>query len=375
MKSYTKTIVTLGAVLVAGVLGLLKYWDYVANPWTRDGQVRANVIQVASRVSGPIVELPIVDNQFVSVGDLLFKIDPRTYQADYDRAVAELDETLDQLDALDGQVKAAEAFVAQAESNVNQWEAQVRSAEATLTEATINLERFRILLAEGNIPQLRMDAQQREYGVDVANKDRADAALLQARAALSQAEADLAAAVSSRGAQGEDNAQLRAARAQVETARLNLEFTEQRASVDGYVTNLRLRLGSVAAANQPALALVDVDSFWVDAYFRETFIGRINNGDPAFITLMSYPDTVIEGRVDSVAWGIAQNDGSTSEDLLPQVSPTFEWIRLAQRIPVRIVLEEIPQSVALRIGMTASVMVATEMQDGETPPPAPSALQ
>jgi multidrug resistance efflux pump len=357
------------------VLVALKYWDYLANPWTRDGQVRANVIQVASRVSGPIVELPIVDNQFVSAGDLLFKIDPRTYQAEYDRAVAALDETLDQLDALDGQVKAAEAQVAQSESLVSQAEAQVRSAEATLTEATVNLERFKALLAEGNIAQARMDAQQREYDVDQAAKDRADGALIQARAALLQAEADRRAAVANRGATGEDNAQLRAARAQVETARLNLEFTEQRASVDGYVTNLQLRLGSIAATNQPALALVDSNSFWVDAYFRETFVGRIESGDAAYITLMSYPDTVIEGRVDSLAWGIAQSDGSTSQDLLPQVSPTFEWIRLAQRIPVRIVLNELPEGVALRVGTTASVMVATDGTDGETPPPAPSLLQ
>src|SRR5210317_1352628 len=142
MQSYMKTIVTLVVVVAAAALVALKYWDYLANPWTRDGQVRANVIQVASRVSGPIVELPIVDNQFVSAGDLLFRIDPRTYQAEYDRAAAALDETLDQLDALDGQVKAAEAQVAQAESLVSQAEAQVRSAEATLTEATVNLERF-----------------------------------------------------------------------------------------------------------------------------------------------------------------------------------------------------------------------------------------
>ena len=94
MQSYMKTIVTLVVVVAAGVMVALKYRDYLSNPWTRDGQVRANVIQVASRVSGPIVELPIVDNQFVSAGDLLFKIDPRTYQADYDRAVAALDETL-----------------------------------------------------------------------------------------------------------------------------------------------------------------------------------------------------------------------------------------------------------------------------------------
>ncbi len=375
MQNYLRIFVTLTVIVVAGVLVALKYWDYVSNPWTRDGQVRANVIQVASRVSGPIIELPIVDNQFVSAGDLLFKIDPRTYQAEYDRALAALDETLDQLEALDGQVTAAEARVAQAESLVTQAQTQVVSAEATLVETERNLRRITILVRDGNVSQTRLDAQQRQFDVDTAAKDRADAALIEARASLAQAQADLRAAIASRGAEGDDNAQLRSARAQVETARLNLEFTEQRASVDGYVANLEIRLGSQAVANQPILALIDANSFWIDAYFRESFVGRIEKGNRAFITLMSYPDIVVEGKVDSLARGIAQKDGSTSSDLLPQVSPTFEWIRLAQRIPVKISLGDLPEGVDLRVGTTASVMIAAEGSTGETPLPLPAFLQ
>ena len=129
--------------------------------------------------------------------------------------------------------------------------------------------------------------------------------------------------------------------------------------VDGYVTNLNLRLGSQAVANQPIMALVDVNSFWVTGFFRENYIEDIRNGDRAIVTLMTYPDKPLEGRVNSLGWGIAQDDGSTGYDLLPNISPTFEWIRLAQRVPVRIHLDKIPEGVQLRVGTTASVLVMT----------------
>ena len=188
---------------------------------------------------------------------------------------------------------------------------------------------------------------------------------------MAEAEAQL-------GGSGEDNSQIRAAAAALEQAQLNLDFTEVRAPADGYVTNLSLRLGTQAVANQPALALVDVSSLRVDAYFRENRIAKVNAGDKAVVTLMTYPDTPLQGYVDSLGWGIAQQDGSTGTDLLPNVSPTFQWIRLAQRIPVRIHLAEVPDGVALRVGTTCSVLVMTGTA-GDDPrrkaPPVPAALQ
>ena len=121
----------------------------------------------------------------------------------------------------------------------------------------------------------------------------------------------------------------------VRQAELNLEFTQVRAPVDGYITNLNLRFGSQAVANQAALALVDVNSYWVVGFFKENLVGDIKPGDRAIVTLMSYPDTPLEGQVDSLGWGIAQQDGSTGFELLPTISPTFEWIRLAQRVELR----------------------------------------
>ena len=179
-------------------------------------------------------------------------------------------------------------------------------------------------------------------------------------------------------AAGDANASLREARAALEQAELNLEFTRVRASVDGYVTNLNLRLGSQGVANQPALALVDVNSYWVHGFFKETLVEHIGKGDKAIVTLMSYPDKPVTGRVDSLGWGIAQEDGSTGEDLLPNVSPTFEWIRLAQRVPVRIHLDELPEGIELRVGTTGSVLVMTgsaESGDDKPVPPVPAVLQ
>jgi multidrug efflux pump subunit AcrA (membrane-fusion protein) len=163
--------------------------------------------------------------------------------------------------------------------------------------------------------------------------------------------------------------------AEVRSAELNLEFTQKKAPVDGYVTNLNLRLGSQAVENQPIMALVDVNSYWVTGFFRENYIEDIREGDRAIITLMSYPDKPLEGRVD---WGIAQNDGSTGFDLLPTISPTFEWIRLAQRAPVRIHLDKLPKDVKLRVGTTASVLVMTGTGGSKSEKPAvaaPKALQ
>lgn len=371
LAGYGLTLLIAAAAVIAAVS---MYADYVSNPWTRDGQVRATVIQVAPRVSGPIVELPVRDNQTVQAGDLLFEIDRRTFEAELARAEAEYDKTRNDIAALAQQVVAAEASVDQYKSAIEQAEAQVDSTAATLGEAAMNLERAQALLEQGNVAQMRVDSAQRNYSVDLAANQQAKAALVSARSALVQSEANLAKAKADLGEEGEENAQLRAAKAAVDEARLNLEFTRVYASVDGHVTNLELQLGSQVVANQPALALIDANSFWIEAYFRETMTADINAGQEAVVTLMSEPDTPFLGTVDSLSRGIAMQNGSTGSDLLPNVSPTFEWIRLAQRIPVRVELNDVPEDVTLRVGATASVLVRTTGATGELTA-APGVLQ
>jgi len=197
----------------------------------------------------------------------------------------------------------------------------------------------------------------------------------QMAAALVQAKADVARGLADLGTPGEDNPRLRRASAELETAQLNLEFTKVRAPTDGYVTNLLLHVGDSAVANQPSVAVIDANSFYVEAFFRETMVENFRNGDRAVVTLMSYPDTPLEGEIESIGWGIAQQNGSTGFQLLPAVKPTFEWIRLAQRIPV-IVRIEASDKFNLRAGTTASVVVMTGTgKGGVQVPPVPRPLQ
>ena len=378
MRGLIKITLTSIVVLAAAGAVAFKYWDYIANPWTRDGQVRANVIQVSPRVSGPIVKLPIIDNQFVKAGDLLFEIDPRTYQAALDQASANLDETRDDLKDLEQQVKAAQAALDQSGSQIKQAEFAVKSTAAQLIKAEADFKRGVNLVKKGDISKRSFDDATASYDVAQANQDKAESQLIQAKSAQIQAEAELARAKADLGAPGDENAQLRGAKAALETARLNLSFVQVKASVDGYVTNLNLRIGSQAVDNQPALALVDVNSYWIHGYFRETLVGGIRAGDQAVVTLMTYPDAPLTGVVNSIGWGIAQQDGSTGEDLLPSINPTFQWIRLAQRVPVRVHLDQVPDGVELRVGTTASVLVMTGTGTGDagkTAVPVPRALQ
>ncbi len=376
MKTVFRMLLSGLIVAVAVAVVAYKYWDYVVNPWTRDGQVNAQVVQITPRVSAPIVNLPIRDNQFVKKGDLLFEIDPRTFAANLTEARANLDQARDDIKALGKQVEAQQAAVLQYDAQIQATTATITSTAAELERTKADVARVSDLLKRGNVSKRRYDQAIADYESAVSGQNNALANVTEARAEKLKAEADLAQARASLGAEGEENAQLRAASAAVESAKLDLEFTKVLAPVDGYVTNLNLRLGSQGIENQPALALVDVNSFWVDGFFRESFIGDIRSGDEAVVTLMTYPDTPVVGRVDSIGWGIAQDDGSTGDKLLPTISPTFEWIRLAQRVPVRVHLTEVPDGIELRVGTTASVLVRTGGRNsGERPVAAPQALQ
>jgi multidrug resistance efflux pump len=378
MDKTKKILATASIVVIAIALALLKYWDYVVNPWTRDGQVRANVVEIAPRVSGPIVELPIVNNQFVQAGDVLFQIDPRTFEVALEQARAQLANTSNTYTALSEQVVAAEASIAAARSAVQQAVAAIKQAESNLAKNQAEYKRQQEMLPRKATSQKAFQQAEANYQVSVQDRATAVAGLAQAKANLHKAEAGLAEAKANRGAAGEENPQVRAALADLEQAELDLEFTTVRAPVDGYVTNLNLRVGSQMVANQPALALIDVHSYWITGFFRENYIADVRPGDRAVVTLMTYPHAPLTGRVKSIGWGIAQDDGSTGFQLLPNVAPTFEWIRLAQRVPVLVELDEVPEDVALRVGTTCSVLVETRTADEQaqkSPTGAPRALQ
>ncbi|WP_220718759.1 HlyD family secretion protein [Agarivorans litoreus] len=282
-------LLTLLLVVIAATLVTLKYQHYVTQPWTRDGQVRANIIEVTPRVTGPVIAIHVTDNQRVNAGDLLFEIDDRVYL-----------------------------------SAKHQAQAALAQAEAVMSRAKNELTRMSSLekRTPGSVPVITLNNLNNDVESAKANLEAAEAGL--------------------------DNAEL------------NLAFTKVYASKDGYITNFNISVGAQVVANQPVVALIDEDSFWVEGFFKETDIHSMQTGDTATITLMSYPDHPFEGKITSIGYGIAQSDGSTGTKMLPNVNPNFEWIRLAQRLPVKIAVTSLPENIQLRVGTTASIMITKQ---------------
>jgi RND family efflux transporter MFP subunit len=148
----------------------------------------------------------------------------------------------------------------------------------------------------------------------------------------------------------------RQAQANLSQARVNLERTRIVSPVNGYVTNLLAQLGDYANVGENLISVVDADSFWVDGYFEESNLQAIKVGDPASIKLMGYSD-ILRGHVDSIARGINVANAQPNAQGLATVDPIFTWVRLAQRVPVRIHLDHVPESVVLSAGMTATVQI------------------
>lgn len=317
--------ITAVVVIVALLLCHVLWRHYMYSPWTRDGRVRAEVVRIAPDVSGLVTKVPVIDNAEVKKGDVLFEIDPQRFQIALQQAEANLN--------------AAKAAARAAGANID---AVLASAAARKAEYDMRQEQ----------------AQRRQELADVVPKEeRTDAksAAMTARAVWEQAQASGHQANASR-----EQAEAAVVQAQVavDRAKLDLDRTEVRAPVDGYVTNLDVRVGDYAATGSPRLALIDRHSYYIYGYFEETKLPHLRIGDPVEIRLMS-GGTHLKGRIIGVARGITDRDNPTGRDLLADVNPTFNWVRLAQRVPVRIQIDEdsIPKGVILAAGMTASIDV------------------
>ena len=284
-----RTAVTV-AILAAALLAGFAIWThYVTGPWTRDGQVLANVVSIAPEVSGRITALHVVDNQTVRRGDTLYEIDPVDYQIALASAEANVNSK-------------------QADLKNKQGEAARRAALTTLSTSQEELQNFQ------------------------SGSEMAAAAYATAMAQASQ-------------------------------ARVDLRRTQVLSPVDGYVTNLLLREGDYATKGTRNIAVLDSSSFWVAGYFEETKLRGIRVGDPAVAALMGYRDPVL-GHVESVARGINTPNTVPGDLGLATVNPVFTWVRLAQRIPVRIHIDQVPDTVHLAAGMTATVTVGPDATPG-----------
>jgi RND family efflux transporter MFP subunit len=277
-----RVALTLLAVVAAIAVGRGLWAYYMESPWTRDGRVRADVVQVAPDVSGFVTEVLVKDNQKVRRGDVLFRIDRERF------ALA-----------------------------LQQADAALAGHRATLDQANADLRRYSALTTDA---------------VSQQKQEQVLATQLQAKAAYDQAVADRA------------------------VAQLNLDRSEVHASVNGTITNMDLRPGTYVTSGKGVMALVDADTLHVEGYFEETKLARIRIGDKAQIRLMGEP-VRLTGHVESIAAGIEDRDRAQGASLLANVNPTFSWVRLAQRVPVRIALDQIPDNVALVAGRSATVEV------------------
>ncbi|MBD8731338.1 efflux RND transporter periplasmic adaptor subunit [Pseudomonas sp. CFBP 13710] len=281
MKKFFSLLATLLVLALAIFIGRQLWVHYMQTPWTRDGRVRADIINVAADVSGYVTAVPVRDNQRVRKGDVLLQIDPAHYRL---------------------AVKQAQALVA--------------SRKAAWDMRKVNASR------RADLDELVISRESREDASNVAASALAD---------YQQAEARL------------------------EAAQLDLDRTRVLATVDGYVTNLNVHVGDYARVGEAKLAVVDEHSFWVYGYFEETKLPHVHVGDAAQLQMMS--GETLKGHVDSISRGIYDRDNPQSRELTADVNPTFNWVRLAQRVPVRIQLDEVPEGMLLAAGTTCTVIV------------------
>jgi multidrug resistance efflux pump len=332
-------LITLAATLFAAVLGWAMWDVYMDAPWTRDATVRTYVVTMAPEVAGRIVELPVINNQFVHKGDLLLVIDPTDYKI---------------------ALELAGAAVSQAQANVENFEAQITVQQAQVSASQDQVEQAQAALTYAEQQAARyQDLAQRDAGT-VQMEQQTASTLRQDQAALKNAQASVALAqrqIAVLKAQlGSAQASLAQASAQRDQAQVNLERTHIRSPVNGWVTNLLAQIGDYPLVGRNVISVTDADSFWVDAYFEETKLAFIRDGDPASIKLMGYSQ-IVRGEVAGVARGINVPNAQPDAEGLATVNPIFTWVRLAQRVPVSIRINQIPGGVRLVAGMTATVQV------------------
>jgi multidrug efflux system membrane fusion protein len=330
----------LGLAIILGSISMAAYIsrEHYRQPRTNDANVRANIVGIAPNVSGQIVQLNVVDNQEVNEGDILFVIDPRPFEIELERAQANLLLTQTQISATSNAVAAAQM--------------NVQRLEAENAYAADHVQRLEPLLAKKFVTQDNLQSAQ----VDAHS---AEASLAQARAELSRQKSLL-------GQIDDVNAFLKVAEAAVHSAELNLNYCRVRSPFKGRVTNLNISQGEYAKMSTQVFALVDTLHWYVMANFQETYLASIRPGMDAEVYLMSYPNRKFHGKVQGLGWAIQTSD-AMFPGVLPNVEPTLNWTRLAQRIPVRIELQDNDPQQPYRMGMTAMVL----LRQGETHPAAP----
>jgi membrane fusion protein (multidrug efflux system) len=326
-RSYKKQIkwILAAIVVVAAALGVAHFWReaerYVS---TDNAYVNANQVEITAQVTGPVIAVHVRDQQAVKAGDPLFEIDPKNYEIALERARANLELARQNVSQEGAGVASAEAVLAQ------------RRAEAA--NALSTWQRNEALVKSGFLSPQAAETSRTQ----VATAD----------AAVKAAEADVAKAKSALGKTGDDNAAVQAAAAAVKQAELDLERTHVTSPVTGTVANFTLQPGNTVLPGSPLFVVVSTEEFWVDANFKETQLNEVRPGQRAEIVVDMYPDRTFQGTVVSVAGG-----AGTAFSLLPPQNATGNWVKVTQRVPVRIRVDDVDPKYPLRIGTTATVKV------------------
>ena len=324
MSKLLKSLIAI-AIIAIIIVALLFYWQYQTyHPSTDDAYVQANVIQIAPQVSGQVESIDTTDNQTVKKGQLLFSINPKPIVYKVEQAKAQLKQTEQNLIAKADSVKTAEALVSQ------------REAEAVVAQK--NYDRI-IYLAND----------------DQATKSEADQVTSQleaAKAALTAAKTEVLKAKAELGAAGDQNADLEVAQENVNAALLNLQYTKVYAPEDGIITNFALRIGDVVTADEEVFSLIENNVWWVDANYKETDLTHLKTGQKAKINIDIYPDYVFTGVIDSISSG-----SGASSSILPPENATGNWVKVAQRFPVKIIISHLSATHPLRVGASATVTI------------------
>jgi len=326
-------------IVVAGLYAGRRVWlHYQIDPWTRDGRVRADVVSIAPDVSGLVTQVAVSHDQTVKRGQILFTIDRDRFEL---------------------ALRQADAAIETAGATIKVQKAAIVTHRAALAEALREAKRndgLGSLVSREQTEQSHTKAAEEEAAVA-----QGEAAVVQAVAALSQAEATRA------------------------VAALNLERTTVYAPADGMLSDVNVRVGDYVSPGRPVVAMVDSASLRVEGYFEETKIPALHVGQAVEVRLMG-EETPIRGHIQSISPAIEDRERGPSASMLPNVNPTFSWVRLAQRIPVRIVLDKVPANIRLISGRTASV-TALNLDDekrhqdsanderGPAPAPAGSSLR
>jgi len=318
----TTISVVLGIVLIA-------YWRYrVLHPSTQDAYIQAHIVEVASRVSGPVVKVYVNENDFVRVGAPLFDIDPSIFEANVAAATANYEIAVQMMGA-------SGAAVGVALSTLEEKEVILRRAER-------NLERTESLSKDNLIAD--------------AEYDNASATYAEAVAAVSSARSDLRRAESEFGKEGEYNARLRQASAHLTLAKLESSFTKIVSPSNGWVSNKTLREGTMVIAEKSQFSIVESEDWWVEANFKETDLTYIKVGQSADIEVDMYPDLTLKGKIESLGAG-----SGAVFSLLPPENATGNWVKVTQRFPVRIKIlgrrNEGKAARPLRVGSSATVTI------------------